>query len=109
MHIFTHKYTIIMQKKEDRRTYELIRVWLWLYTWMVSVISFTAFYSPFIAGNYTWMIGINSLVLFISSAYLIGYVNMRTWLREKMKEAAMRAEIRARVKAEFEKQRDEKK
>ena len=98
-----------MQKKEDRRTYELIKVWLWLYAWMVSIVSFTAFYSPFIAVNYTWMISINSIVLFVSSFYLIGYVNMRDWLRGKMKEAAMRAEIRARIKAEIERQLNEAK
>jgi hypothetical protein len=96
-------------KKEEFRTIGMIKVFLFLYAWMVSVISYTAFNCPFIANNYTTIIVVNSLVLFVASFYLIGYINMRDYLRIVMKQAATRAEIRRQVEAEINKRLDEKK
>jgi len=82
----------------------LIHVYLLLYLVMVGMVSFTAFYSPFMAKNYTSFIAINSGILFASSVYIIGFKAIKAYFSKMRREANLRAKYRKEVKSSLKKQ-----
>jgi hypothetical protein len=92
---------MLKQNKIDRD--RAVKSYLYLYTFMVLIVSFTAFYSPFIAVNYTKFILANSSVLFFASYYMIGWKTTKQWWNDKMKEARYRVELKRAVEEEIRK------
>jgi len=81
---------------------KVIRVYLVIYFLMVLMVSFTAFFSPFIAVNYTAFISVNSIVLFLTSFYIVGFGQLKSWFNDRKIEAARRADVRAAIRKEVE-------
>jgi len=84
-----------------------VKMYGWLYAAMVAMVSYTAFYSPFVSDKYTMFILTNSIILWLTSYYIVGFKQLKNWFNDRMKEAKYRTEFRRAVEKEVDKKMEE--
>ena len=79
---------------------KVIRMYMIFYTFNTMLISWLAFYSPFVASVFLPTLIITYLVLFATSFYIVGFKQLTTWWNEKVAQAKRRAEMKRAIEEE---------
>ena len=82
-----------MRKETVSRT-TLTKGFWFLYLFLTGIISYTVFYSPFIAGIYLPLLIVVYVILYLTSYYLVGWTYTRNKWKARVKEAERRVRER---------------